>query len=273
MTQEELDTLNAHPLRPYSYSQITAMSRGYEVVNPPDWDREATKERRSPGLVETNDSVPNGTYDGLYGWSDPEAHPKQVVYNRSHNGLGADYINSLLSERLMKLIESIEPGVHQFIPYDILSRKDRKTRIDVRYYLHIRAFRSPVDLKRAKLRKRWFRNGTDVEKLNSRLIEMGSDNLIKLEETDFQYLTYTWEPEEGSDIPLSLDHLEGHHLWQDRFFRQFSYISAELRERMKEEKITGLHYKRWKARSQYFPSSGSFQYRLTAPFKTEVSDD
>jgi len=273
MTQEEVDTLNAHPLRPYFYSQITAMSRGYEVVNPPDWDREATEERRAPTLIDTNDSVPDGTYEGRYGWSDPEAHPKQVVYNRSHTGLGADYINSMLSERLMKLIESVEPGVHQFIPYDILSRKDRKTRIDVRYYLHIRAFRSPVDLKRAKLRKRWFRNGTDVEKLNSRLIEMGSENLIKLEETDFQYLTYTWEPEEGSDIPLSLDHLEGHHLWQDRFFRQFSYISAELRERMKEENITGLHYKRWKARSQYFPSSGSFQYRLTAPYKPTENDD
>lgn len=268
MTQAEIDALNNHPLRPYSISQITAMIRGHEVVEPADWNKEEANKRISTALFDYNDTVAEGTYDGLRDPSDPDAHPKKIVYSKSYSGLGADFNNTLMSERAVELIEKLEPGVHQFIPYDIVSRKDRSTRIDVRYKLFVRAFRSAVDLKRVKLRKRWYSDGTDIEKLNARLAARGSDNLIKLEEEDFRTLSYDWVPEDGTDIPLSLDHLEEHHLWQDKFIPAFTYISAELHARMKETKITGLYYKQWNAGHSGVPETGSFKYRPSAPVNT-----
>lgn len=116
-----------------------------------------------------------------------------------------------VSNRAKDLIESLEPGVHQFLPVDY------------------------IDFNRRPLESRWFLivcNRIDsVDRHHSRLRLEGG---------------WMWTPDGVVDPKLVFNEKQasGYHLWRDKHLISGPFISDVLAERIQKEALTGIRLSR-----------------------------
>jgi hypothetical protein len=189
-------------------------------------------ERDFAELVEVEDPTPDGGLYMTYGRALVSGRrvkldhiPKQM---KEHGGgVLADYTSSYsllcVSDKFKAVVEAIEPGVHQFIPFEIVGT--RKRHVADRWFMVVCNRLDTVD-----------REHTTMVLKNSVVWRQASE--VPSEQ---------WPPHIDSNTPgelfLSLSQIGNHHLWYDKHLGDDHPLASDvLVEALKTSGVTGVSF-------------------------------
>ncbi len=179
--------------------------------------------------IEVEDATPDG---GLYfghgramesgRWVKPEYVPKAM--KAWTKGVIADYGQSYglkhVSDRFRDIVETFEPGVHQFLPFQILGSK--KVVLADRWLMIVSNRLDSVDREKTTL-----------------ILWKGA---IWSPAQDFPSSEWPieYDPSKPNKIVFNNEAIGAHHLWYDRHLSYGPYISDTLAEAFTAAAITGI---------------------------------
>lgn len=179
--------------------------------------------------IEVADSTPDG---GLYfghgralvsGRRVLEAHfPKRLKKDSGSRFADFDRFHSLtcVSDKFKSVVEAIEPGVHQFVPFQI------------------------VGPGRAVLADMWFMvvcNRLDsVDREHTTLILLDGVDWMPGREVPREQWPEGFDPGREAKLVFNLAQIGGHHLWYDKHLGYGPYLSDRLADALVAAELTGF---------------------------------
>lgn len=121
-------------------------------------------------------------------------------------GLGAMEL-FFVNETFRQVVERLEPGVHQFFPFDML----------------------------------WEEDGSFAKKMYIFNICARLDTVSRAASTSTKHGASYWEPKPGK-IVYSLSRIGNHHFWIDKFVFRGRFMSDAMHDALVEAGVTGLRF-------------------------------